>query len=128
MTYSTAGLTRLVRNALKAHHGANKPQRVRALTPDDTSDVVKAVRAAVKQARVDDVIIVRAYGGIVPNGYGYRAAGDNLKITVDLSKGPEGWNLSVVRGHAPSRAHGRGDLITARLLAPGQASGRRVAL
>jgi hypothetical protein len=126
--YKTNGLTRFVRAKLTEHNKGQKAGRVRSLCPGDTDSIVRAVRVALKVARPDDVrVVVRAYGGIVPNSYRYPAAGDTMELTVDLTQ-PGGWRMSVDRGHAPNRSHGRGDLVTARLLRDAQTMGRMVTL
>jgi hypothetical protein len=126
--YSTNGLTRFVRAKLTEHDSEQKAGRVRSLCPGDTDSIVRAVRVALKVARPDDVrVVVRAYGGIVPNSYRHPAAGDTMELAVDLTQ-PGGWRMSVDRGHAPKRSHGRGDLVTARLLRDAQTMGRMVTL
>ena len=126
--YSTNGLTRFVRAKLTEHDKGQKGGRVRSLCPGDTDSIVRTVRAALKLAQPDDVrVVVRAYGGILPNSYRYPAAGDALELTVDLTR-PGGWEMLVSRGHAPKRSHGKGDLVTARLLRADQTMGRGVEL
>ena len=128
MTYSTQGLTQFIRRRLTQHDESQPAGRVRSLCPGDTDSLVRAVRVALKVARPDDVrVVVQAYGGILPNSYRYPGAGDTLEISVDLTN-PKGWWMSVSRGHAPKRPHGRGDLVTARLLRDGQTMGRMVTL
>ena len=136
MAISTRGLTAAIRAALAAHHASQKPGRVRAITPADLTGLVAAVRRTVKLAQPDDVsATVRLHGGFVPSSYRYAAAGDIAEVTVDLrpdrhraDASAARWTVVVYRGRAAKRPHGRGDVLIARLLRPGQSQGRLVDL
>ncbi len=129
---STRGLTAAIRAALAAHHAEQKPGRVRAITPADLSTLVAAVRRTVKLAQPSDVTAtVRLHGGFVANSYRYRPGGDHCVITIDLrpdtdrpDPGAPRWNIRVFRGYVFKRPFGRGDVLVARLLRPGQSQGR----
>ncbi len=132
MSLSTNGLTAAVRAALAAHHANQKPGRVRAITPSDLSTLVAAVRRTVKLAQPSDVTAtVRLHGGFVATSYRYAAAGDIAEVTVDLrpdtdrpdASAPR-WVIAIDRGYASKRPHGRGFVLVAHLLRPGQSQGR----
>ena len=134
MAISTRGLTAAIRAALAAHHDGQKPGRVRDVTPADLSNILAAVRQVVKLAAADDcTATVRLHGGFVPNSYRYAAAGDIAEVTIDLRPDADRpdpsaprWEVTIDRGYAAKRPHGRGDLMVARLLRPGQSQGRLV--
>ena len=136
MAISTRGLTAAIKAALAAHHANQKPGRVRAVTPADLSTLVAAVRRVVKLAQSDDcTATVRLHGGFVPGSYRYTANGDIAEVSIDLrpdADRPDAdaprWVVSVNRGYAAKRPHGRGELVVARLLRPGQSQGRIVDL
>ena len=132
MSISTRGMTAAIRAALAAHHDQQKKGRVRAITPADLSTLVAAVRRTVKLAAADDcTATVRLHGGFVPGSYRYSAAGDIAEVTVDLradtyrdDPSAPRWEVNIDRGYAAKRPHGRGDVLVARLLRPGQSQGR----
>lgn len=136
MAISTRGLTAAIRAALAAHDNEQKSGRVRAITPADLSTLVAAVRRTLKLAQPSDVTAtVRLHGGFVPSSYRYSAAGDLAEVTVDLRADADRddasavrWTVVVYRGRAAKRPHGRGDVLVARLLRPGQSQGRLVDL
>ena len=126
MQISTAGLTQYVRAKLQKHDAQQKPNRVRAITADETAWIVKSIRQALKQARQDDVaLVIYAYGGFVANSYKYKAEGDLVVFSMQLQPQAK-WDLVVCRDHAPKRRHGDGDLITAYLRRENQTRGRLV--
>jgi len=136
MAISTRGLTAALRAALVAHHDTQKPGRVRAVTPADLSTLVAAVRRTLKLAQPSDVTAtVRLHGGFVPSNYRYSAAGDSAEVSIDLrpdadrpDPGAPRWVIAIDRGYASKRPFGRGELVVARLLRPGQSQGRLVDL
>lgn len=129
---STRGLTATVRAALAAHHDGHKPGRVRPIGPADERCLVAAVRRTLKLAAADDcTATVRLHGGFVPGSYRYSAAGDIAEVTIDLRADTDRddpsaprWEVNIDRGYAAKRPHGRGDVLVARLLRPGQSQGR----
>lgn len=127
MTYSTQGLTPAVRAALTKREALNRKVNIRArvLDADDTEGVVKAVKAALKQANDgDQTVVVTRYGGIVPNVYLRVALCDKLTVEYDLAAGT--FTVEVDRVDAPRRKYGKGATTTAHIRKPGQWQGRIV--
>lgn len=119
--FSTSGLTAKIRRALRALNADHNPARVRSIDPRNAEYYARLARRVAGAVEDGDIAAtLTAFGGIVPNSYRYRAAGDVLLITITA----DGYTVMATRGHAPKRPYGRGRRVTGRILKADQTIGR----
>ena len=124
MKTSTAGLTQQIRQLLAAIHAQNPRATARRIELEEAANIARAVRATIRAASPDDEdIVVRVYGGFVPNSARF---GDADYISIFVKLGTDYRTMGGRRGSATRRKHGRGDTIIGRARKPGQTHGRIV--
>ena len=111
---STKGLTARLRVAIEANRRVHAQSKTRTIDADWIPMIKSVVHESIKQASTYEVeIVVRAYGGFVPNSYRYTGHADRVVVTLDLERGTI--DVSASRPRAPSRSYGRGSQITGRV-------------
>ena len=124
MKTSTAGLTQQIRQLLATIHAQNPRATARRIELEEAADIARAVRATIRAASPDDEdIVVRVYGGFVPNSARF---GDADYISILVKLGTDYRTMGGHRGPATRRKHGQGDTIIGRARKPGQTHGRIV--
>jgi len=111
---STNGLTAKLRAAIQANRRVHTRSKARTIDEDWIPAIKSVIHESIKQASAYEVeIVVRAYGGFVPNSYRYAGHADKVVVTLDLERGTI--DVSASRPRAPSRSYGRGSQITGRV-------------
>ena len=123
---STKGLTAKLRAAIQANRCVHRRSKTRTIDLDWIPMIKSVVHESIKQASDYEVeVVVRAYGGFVPNSYRYTGHADRVVVTLDLKAGTI--DVSASRPRAPSRSYGRGSQITGRVSDTKGSDGRLVA-
>ena len=111
---STNGLTAKLRTAIQANRRVHARSKARMIEEAWIPMIKSVVHESIKQASAYEVeIVVRGYGGFVPNSYKYTGHADKVVVTLDLEAGTI--DVSASRPRAPSRSYGRGSQITGRV-------------